>query len=1045
MIAEADLYYKQLVDIFDSAAIPLSDTKPSAWTEHNLVMGEPFPGPYRYSRTPYVREIIDRLAPDDPARWIAVMKGLQIGVSAGVIIPGICYIIKEAPGNTYFTVGAPDLINKSVEKLDLAIDGANLRGHLKPQVQRVRNQKSGDTNTKKDFLGGFINITTPNNHKEWRDVSLKYGFIDDFEAAKSRSKESGSTRKLIEGRFTAYADTHKIFYISTPELKATSNIEPAYLLGDQRKYLIPCPCCGAHIELLWEVEVEKKKVGGITWEVDGAGKLIPGSVGYVCQECGGFFDDKEKSTWLLERGHGGDAYWQPTAEPSKPGYFSYHISSLYAPLGMKDWTGYVYDWIEAHPPGQERNEDLYKTFVTTVLGQTYVPAKASPKSTAIMKNMRGYDICSIPESMSIKDGNGKIVLLTLSADMNGIMEEHREDVRLDYEITAWAESGSVYSIAHGSIGTFVRGEKPEDRADRLPWTYAFNKERSVWPELEKILAQQFPTDTGRSMPILYAGLDCGHFADEYAYPYLDKTNYNVVGLRGDKEDKNIAYGVDVKLFAPAKSRDNLYILQVGLFKDKLHAYMGLKWSKEDGDQPANFMNFPEASGGLYQYDSYFEHYEGEHKIEVHNTEGNATSYRWVKKASTSKNHFWDCFDHATEVLTSDGWKFFAELTDVDLVATVNLDSNNLEYQLPQALIAKEHTGAMVLIDGKRVNACVTEDHRMVVYRKKFNAATNSGRMSEAPEIVLARDLRVTDTIKVACDWKSVGDEYFKIPALIDSMGRVTAEEKNIPAGVWAAFIGIYVAEGSKARNYSKKRGSWAHRVCIHQNKGVKFDQIEAILKQMPFTYNAYKSRGNNYVFVITQKQLYNAVSNLGANCYTKRSGDWIKAQSKETIAEFLRMAMVGDGYQNPKFGHRKYYTTSKLLADDIQELFIKIGAQANISVKKTPPCLLNGSGVSNLQYHISENKSGKASIRKADNTPVFKKVPYSGMVYCATVPNGTLICRREGKSFIAGNCRIYNMALREIVVDQVGRAMGLTAQELKVFSWADCAHVLKGG
>jgi hypothetical protein len=32
------------------------------------------------------------------------------------------------------------------------------------------------------------------------------------------------------------------------------------------------------------------------------------------------------------------------------------------------------------------------------------------------------------------------------------------------------------------------------------------------------------------------------------------------------------------------------------------------------------------------------------------------------------------------------------------------------------------------------------------------------------------------------------------------------------------------------------------------------------------------------------------------------------------------------------------------------------------------------------------------------------------MVYCATVPNGTLICRRNGLSFIAGNCFVYAFA-----------------------------------
>ena len=192
-------------------------------------MGKPFPGPFSYNRTPYCREIIDRFANDNPMKWLAIMKGAQIGLSAGVLIPCLLWMIKNDPSNSYFLVGSPDLIEKATEKLDIGIDNAGLRPYIKPQVQRKRAQKSGDTNTKKEFAGGYIHIGSANNHKDIRDVSLKYGLFDDFESVKSKSKESGSTRKLLEQRFAAYEDSHKICYCSTPELDESSNIKEAYL------------------------------------------------------------------------------------------------------------------------------------------------------------------------------------------------------------------------------------------------------------------------------------------------------------------------------------------------------------------------------------------------------------------------------------------------------------------------------------------------------------------------------------------------------------------------------------------------------------------------------------------------------------------------------------------------------------------------------------------------------------------------------------------------------------------------------------------------
>jgi phage terminase large subunit GpA-like protein len=635
-----NLYISQLEAIIRAGNVQISNIKPSDWVEQNVIMGQPFPGPYRYSKTPYCREIIDCLAPDHPARWVAFMKGLQVGASSGIIIPGLGWIIKESPANTYFTVGSPDLIEKANGKLDLLIKNSGLQDYIRPQVEKRRNSATGDKIAKKDFSGGFINITTPNNHKEWRDVSLKYGFIDDFEAAKSKSKESGATRKLIEGRFAAYADVHKIFYISTPELKATSNIEPAYLLGDQRKYLIPCPHCHEHIELHWRIQVDEKNYGGIYWEEDN-GRLIESSVGYICQKCAAFFKDNNKQQQLI------DGFWRPTAQASKPGFYSYHLSSLYAPPGMYSWKHYVQNWIECHPPGQPRNEAEYMTFVQTCLGQTYEPESRDMKANKIMDNARGYEAGTIPEALSREHGNGDIILLTCAADLNGTMRgvngAEISDARLDYEIVAHSESGATYSILQGSIGTFIPRENTlkGPKADRKRWVYEHNHENSVWPEFEKILGRDFMTDTGRRMQIHLTGIDCGVYASTGAYPFIDKTNFNVVGVKGDREDKYLLATKDTKIFKESVERGRLFILQVGIIKDRISDFMNLKWERGSGDQPSNFMNYPNPSKEMYQYESFFKHYEAEHRTTVQNADGE-TLFRWVKKTQTAQNHMFDC-------------------------------------------------------------------------------------------------------------------------------------------------------------------------------------------------------------------------------------------------------------------------------------------------------------------------------------------------------------------------------------------------------------------
>jgi len=624
--------------LFDSSLYQVGTKKPSEWAESRRVMTSEvssFPGKFSYDRTPYLREIVDCLAEDHPAQIIACMKGAQVGFSTGVIENGIGYIIDQAPGNILFLTGHGDLSEEAMNgKIDQMIDSCGLRPMIRPNVLRKRNQRTGDTSSSKEFPGGSLIAGSASNHKLLRQRSVRYGFIDDFEAAKGASKESGSTTELIEQRFAAYMSKMKLFYISTPELDITSNIKPVFLKGDQRRYNVHCPCCHEPITFEWSVEINGGlDRAGVTWSLDESGLLIPDSVGYICQLCAGFFTDSKK-TDMLQNG-----FWKPTAKPVNEGYYSYHLSSLYAPAGMFDWKWYVSQYLEACPIGQDPIQAKYKTFVTVVLGETYKDKGSEMKAKNLMVNQRSYEIGTIPEKQSIADGNGQIVLLTMAADMNG----KEDDARLDWEIVAWSESGASYSIDQGSIGTFIPREGTlTHKKDRERWTYIRGSERSVWPEFTKLAEKVWVTDTGRKMKILMTGLDTGHYT-AYGYEYVDSVNVNVVALKGKDVNKYVRIGADVPSFRHAKERNRLYLVEVNHLKDYLSECMSLKWDyRFDNGQPAGFMNFPNPSAGKYSYVNYFQHYEAEHRVVSADKEGNGATVRWTKKTSTVQNHFMDC-------------------------------------------------------------------------------------------------------------------------------------------------------------------------------------------------------------------------------------------------------------------------------------------------------------------------------------------------------------------------------------------------------------------
>lgn len=630
-------YVGQIEALFDAAYLPISDILPSEWNEKHRIMTtdvSPRAGKFSYEYTPYLREVIDCLSPTNPAKIVGIMKGAQVGFSTGVIEGGVGWIISENPGNILFLTGHADLADEAVTgKIDNLIDNSGIRPLIKANTNRARNTRSGDTNKKKEFAGGSFIAGGVGNHKLHRQRSMRYGFIDDFDAAKSHDKSSGSTRKMIEQRFAAYNSTKKIFYISTPELALTSNIEPVYLMGDQRKFHTPCPCCGEFIIWDWVMPIEgtEKEKGGITWKVDEFGHLIKESVGYICYKCGGFYDDRNK-TELLALGE-----WIPTAKPISPDYRSYHLSALYAPIGMDDWAHYVQSYLSATDKNNKDADEELKTFWNLCLGKTWEDQGEAPKASQLQKNTRGYKPKEVPEKLSIRDGNGKIILLTLAVDLNG----KTDDARADYEIVAWAESGASYSILQGSIGTFIPNEK-EENTERDKWTYEHGRSNSVWPEIDKLIATKWEKDTGKTVRISIAGVDAPSHWAQQAYGYADSVK--IFALKGkDTEDKITRLGVDAPIVKPSRNKKGLYLVEVNLVKDELARLMRLEHDfKSEEKQPIGYMNFPTPHDGAYTYQKYFKQFESEHRTVARDSKGTPTGMIWAKKTSAHQNHFWDC-------------------------------------------------------------------------------------------------------------------------------------------------------------------------------------------------------------------------------------------------------------------------------------------------------------------------------------------------------------------------------------------------------------------
>jgi len=635
-------YEQQLQQIIDASIHTYSNKKPSVWAEERMrITTGKFQGRLSLDRTPYSREILDALSPYSGVPEITLMAGAQWGKTKTIVEPIIAYYISENPLEMGYLTGHSDLSEESIVKLDSAIDNAGLRHLIRANSMRVRNSRSGDTNKSKEFPMGSLVSGSATNHKILRQRTWGLIIADDIEAAKLGSKESGSTIEMIRARANSYGDDRKILWVSTPETKGASIIETLFESGDKRYYHIPCPCCGTAIKLEWSVSIEgTDDKAGIFWKVDNQGNLIRGSVGYICQSCAGFFTDKNKWEFNLA------GMWIPSQSPRDIQMRSYHLSTLYATPGMNSWELLVSRWLAAHPDGQPNDGDL-KVFYNLVLGQSYAASGAAPKADKLQENVRNYKIGVVPERMSLRDGNGRIIMITCGADLNGTVE----DARLDYQFVAWAESGACYNIGHGSIGTFVPAVIRKDSdvyADREVWTYEENCKNSVWPEFERILKTQFDVDADkpRKQPVMIAAVDTGNTYKNLVYNFIEKMNntdpFFVQGVKGRADEQYFIESRDMPIFRQGKERDHLWILETGVLKDRAATNMQLNWNGTD-PQPTGFMNFPRSEGGLYEWLNFYSHFQSEHRVIGENKTKTGAQVKWEKVASNSQNHQWDCY------------------------------------------------------------------------------------------------------------------------------------------------------------------------------------------------------------------------------------------------------------------------------------------------------------------------------------------------------------------------------------------------------------------
>lgn len=346
-----------------------------------------------------------------------------------------------------------------------------------------------------------------------------------------------------------------------------------------------------------------------------------------------------------------------------------------------------------------------------------------------------------------------------------------------------------------------------------------------------------------------------------------------------------------------------------------------------------------------------------------------------------------CYDEETEVLTRQGWKFWKDVTMEDEFCTLSR-SRKIEYQRPIRLFKKKYSGKMIHFNTRNLDLKVTPNHNMLIENQKGELS-----LIRADKYAFSSKIYHNGIPKRGI-WLGKKQDLFELKGIEGTkccFGHeypYTSPDRTFDTKDWMAFLGIFLSEGwySKIKNRNKD-----YLFIISQKKPNVRKQIKDLFERMGIHYNEKIVKNG---FGVHCKTLHSYLKQFGL-----QKVRFIPREVLELDKEYLEILyhwlMLGDGSVS-KNGQETYYTCSKQLASDVQELIIKLGYGSRITTKDK---LYHGK--INRIYEVSKHvKSDKYWIQTHKKIEVEN---YCGKIYCAEVPNHTLMVRRNGKATWCGN------------------------------------------
>ncbi|CAN5650708.1 phage terminase large subunit family protein [soil metagenome] len=458
-----------------AAARPDPELRVDEWSEEFMVLPKsaPHPGPFRYERTPYARRIAQVLSPGHPCkRVVAKVASQMFKTQSAINWIGAC--IHRAPANILALQPTDGLAKRFSARIAQSIRNVRV---LRECVSAEKSRDKRNTSQAKDFKGdATLYINTAGAAANLAEITVRYLFIDEVDRLPPLVE--GDSVEIAEARATQHERDCKFYEVSSPTIEGFSRIDELHAMGTQEVYMVPCPGCGHHQELLLE---------NFKYERD----LDTGFMSkawFVCPAEGCIIEERHKTMMFADADMGGSAFWHARSQGDGE-TVSFTMSAFYMPIGAVGWLTLARQYERAKKALQRGDHTLMQAFYNTRLGLSYRNSETTTTAKQLHDRAEPYPTRVVPD---------EALVLTMSIDT--------QPNRLEVQIEAWGPG-----LEHWVIDYIVLIGSPSESPD---------KEGSVWQRLDEIRRTPFAHAAGgRPIMISAYGIDAGGANTQDVYNY----------------------------------------------------------------------------------------------------------------------------------------------------------------------------------------------------------------------------------------------------------------------------------------------------------------------------------------------------------------------------------------------------------------------------------------------------------------------------------------------------------------------------------------------